>query len=152
MHSVLYSIILSNVVETEKSAGVSKTSSLKSTNASLEETISRHKLRIETLEATHKDTLTLLEKKNAEISRSEEEYKELQSKYIETRREISTTENSLQEAQGQVSTLSYKEQSLQQEVEFLRKDNERVNEELNTKATDFAVYRKEKVLSFSLIS
>jgi len=102
-------------------------------------------MRIETLETSHKDSLALLEKKTSDISRNEEEYKQLQTKYIEARREISNTENSLQEAQGQVSTLSYKEQSLQQEVEFLRKDNDRVVGELNTKATDFSTYRKEKV-------
>jgi len=104
-------------------------------------------MRIETLEASHKDSLALLEKKNSELSRNEEQYKQLQTKFIEARREISNTENALQEAQGQVSTLSYKEQSLQQEVEFLRKDNDRVVGELNTKATDFSSYRKEKVTS-----
>jgi chromosome segregation ATPase len=97
------------------------------------------------LETSHKETLTLLEKNNADISRNKEEYKQLQTKYIEARREISNSENALQEAQGQVSTLTYKEQSLQQEVGFLRKDNERVVGELNTKANDFSAYRKEKV-------
>lgn len=129
---------------------------LKSTNATLEETISRQKLRIETLETSHKETLTLLEKKNAEISRNEDEYKQLQTKYIEARRELSNTENRLQEAQGQISTLSYKEQSLQQEVGYLKRDNERQIGELNAKASDFSAYRKEKVslnlfvLTFSL--
>ena len=118
---------------------------MKSTNATLEETISRQKSRIETLETSHKDTLTLLEKKNAEISRNEEEYKQFQTKYMEARREISNTETAFQEAQGQVSTLAYKEQSLQQEVEFLRKDHDRIVSELNAKATDFSAYRKEKV-------
>jgi nucleoprotein TPR len=102
-------------------------------------------MRIETLETSHKDTLALVEKKNAEILRNDEEYKHLQSKYMEARREISNTENTLQEAQGQLSTLSYKEQSLQQEVEFLKKDNDRLVGELNTKANDFSTYRKEKV-------
>ena len=136
---------LSYFAESEKSTAVSEVSSLKSANATLQETISRQKSRIETLETSHKDTLTLLEKKNAEISRNEEEYKQLQTKYMEARREISNTETALQEAQGQVSTLTYKEQSLQQEVEFLRKDHDRVVSELNTKATDFSAYRKEKV-------
>jgi chromosome segregation ATPase len=113
----------------------------------LEETVSHQKSRIETLEISHKDTLTLLEKKNADISRNEEEYKQLQAKHIEVRREISNTENLLQDAQGQVSTLTYKEQSLHQEVGFLRKDNDRLVVELNTKAADFSTYRKEKVLS-----
>jgi len=111
----------------------------------LEETISRQRMRIETLETSHKDTLALLEKKTAEISRSEDDYKQIQTKYIEARREISKTENTLQEAQGQVSTLSYKEQSLQQEVDFLKKDNDRLVGELNAKAQDFSIYRKEKV-------
>ena len=136
---------LSYFAESEKSTAVSEVSSLKSANATLEETISRQKSRIETLETSHKDTLTLLEKKNAEISRNEEEYKQLQTKYMEARREIANTETAFQEAQGQLSILTYKEQSLQQEVEFLRKDHDRVVGELNTKATDFSTYRKEKV-------
>ena len=107
-------------------------------------------MRIETLETSHKDSQALVEKKNAEILRNEEEFRQLQTKYIEARREISNTENILQEAQGQVSTLSYKEQSLQQEVEFLKKDNSRLVEELNTKANDFSIYRKEKVQSSAL--
>jgi chromosome segregation ATPase len=118
---------------------------LKSANITLEETVSRQKSRIETLETSHRDTLTLLEKKNVEILRNEEEYKQLHTKYIEARRKISNTETALQEAQGQVSTLGYKEQGLQQEVEFLRKDHDRVVSELNVKTTDFSAYRKEKV-------
>jgi len=138
-------------IEFEKSSGASQVTTMKSTVATLEETISRQKLRIETLETSHKDSLALLEKKNSDISRNEEEYKQLQTKYIEARREISNAENALQEAQGQVSTLTYKEQSLQQEVEFLRKDNDRVVSELNTKANDFSTYRKEKVYSAPLV-
>jgi nucleoprotein TPR len=133
------------ILESEKSSNSSEVTSLKSINATLEETISRQRMRIETLETSHKDTLALLEKRTAEISRNEEDYKQLQTKYIEARREISNTENTLQEAQGQVSTLSYKEQSLQQEVDFLKKDNDRLVGELNAKAHDFSTYRKEKV-------
>lgn len=133
------------ILESEKSSNSSEVTSLKSINATLEETISRQRMRIETLETSHKDTLALLEKRTAEISRNEEDYKHLQTKYIEARREISSTENTLQEAQGQVSTLSYKEQSLQQEVDFLKKDNDRLVGELNAKAHDFSTYRKEKV-------
>jgi nucleoprotein TPR len=111
----------------------------------MEGTVARQKSRIQTLETSQRDTLTLIEKKNAEISRNEEEYKQLQTRYIEARREISTAENALQEAQSQVSTLSYKEQTLQQELDFLRKDNERLAAEINTKSSDFSSYRKEKV-------
>jgi chromosome segregation ATPase len=113
----------------------------------LDETISRQKLRIETLETSHKDSLALLEKKNGDVARNEEEYKQLHAKYSEARRQISDAENAVQEAQGQVSTLTYKEQSLQQELEFIKKDNERLVGELNTKATDFSTYRKDKVSS-----
>ena len=140
-------MLISDRVESETSNNSSEVTTLKSTNATLEETISRQRMRIETLETSHKDAQALVEKKNAEILRNEEEYRQLQAKYIEARREISNTENILQEAQGQVSTLSYKEQSLQQEVQFLKKDNSRLVEELNTKATDFSIYRKEKVQS-----
>lgn len=126
---------------------VSEISSLRSTNATLDETISRQKLRIETLETSHKDSLALLEKKNGDIARNEEEYKQLHMKYSDARRQISDAENAVQEAQGQVSTLTYKEQSLQQELEFIKKDNERLVGELNTKATDFSTYRKDKVTS-----
>lgn len=139
--------ILALIVEIEKSTAISQISSLKSAAATLEETVSHQKSRIETLETSHKDTLILLEKRNADISRNEEVCTQLQAKYVEVRRKISNTENSLQDAQGQVSTLIYKEQSLQQEVEFLRKDNERLVGELNTKAADFSTYRKEKVSS-----
>jgi len=137
--------------ESEKSSDIAELSSLKSAKTTLEETIARHKSRIETLETSQRDTLTLLEKKNAEISRNEEEYKQLQTKYIEARREISTTENALQEAQSQVSTLTYKEQSLQQEVDFLRRDNERLAAEMNTKSSEFSTYRKEKVPQFRML-
>jgi nucleoprotein TPR len=109
-------------------------------------------MRIETLETSHKDSLALLEKKNVDVSRNDEEYKQLQQKYIEVRREISNAENALQEAQGQVSTLTYKEQSLHQELEFIKKDNERLVGELNTKATDFSTYRKEKVTPIPSLS
>jgi nucleoprotein TPR len=131
-------------VESEKSTDVSEVSSLKSQNATLQETISRQKMRIETLETTNKDTLALLEKKSSDIARNEEEYKEFHAKYIESRRELANTETALQEAQGQISTLTYKEQSLHQEVEFLKRDNDRLANELNTKASDFSNYRKEK--------
>lgn len=121
---------------------------LRSANITLEETISRQKSRIETLETSHKDTLNLLERKSGDISRNEEDYRQLQAKYHEARRELSNTENTLQEAQGQISTLTYREQSLQQEAEFLRKDNERLTAELSTKGSDFTNYRREKVSHF----
>ena len=124
---------------------MSEVSNLKAATINLEETVSRQRLRIETLEASHKDTLALLDKKNSEISRNEDDYKQLQSKYIEARRNLINSETALQEAQGQNSALIYKEQSLQQEVEFLRKDNDRIAAELNQKADDFSTYRKEKV-------
>ena len=97
------------------------------------------------METSHKDTLSLLEKKSGDILRNEEEYKQIQAKYVESRREVSQLENSLQECQGQVSTLTYKDQTLEQELSFLKQDNERLAGELTTKATDFSTYRKEKV-------
>jgi len=57
--------------ESDKSSRSAEISSLKSAITTLEETITRQKSRIETIETSHRGTLTLLEKKNAEISRNE---------------------------------------------------------------------------------
>ena len=86
----------------------------------------------------------LLESKSTAYDTLAEEVTLQHQKTIELRREVSNLEQSIQSANAVSSNAKYHEQSLQQEIEHLKRNNEWLDNELKTKSTDFTKYRKEK--------
>ncbi|KAJ5505412.1 hypothetical protein N7453_004369 [Penicillium expansum] len=65
-------------------------------------------------------------------------------KTIELRRELSTAEQSLQSANAASASARFREQSLQQELDLTKKNNEWFETELKTKSAEYIKFRKEK--------
>lgn len=122
----------------------SEISTLKSSTTSNETEFSSLKLRISTLESEKRESLALLESKSAAHDKLAEELSLQHKKTIELRRELSTTEQKLQAANSAAASARFREQSLQQEVDLTKKNNEWFEVELKTKTAEHTKFRKEK--------
>ena len=122
----------------------SEISTLKSSTTSNETEFSSLKLRISTLESEKRESLALLESKSAAHDKLAEELSLQHKKTIELRRELSTAEQKLQAANSAAASARFREQSLQQEVDLTKKNNEWFEVELKTKTAEHTKFRKEK--------
>lgn len=116
-----------------------------STSASSSELASQ-RTRISALESSNRDTLSLLESKTTAYDKLAEELNAQHQKTIELRREVSTLEQSVQSANTASTSARFHEQGLQQEIESLKRNNDWLDKELNTKSAEYTKYRKEKGL------
>lgn len=114
-----------------------------STSASVSE-ITTLKSRISSLESSNRDTLSLLESKSTAYDGLAEELSSQHQKTVDLRREICNLEQSVQSANAACSSSKYHEQSLQQEIEQLKRNNDWLENELKTRSAEHAKYRKEK--------
>lgn len=73
-----------------------------------------------------------------------EELSAQHKKTIELRRDLSTAEQNLQNANSAAATARFREQSLQQELDLTKKNNEWFETELKTKNAEHVKFRKEK--------
>lgn len=102
------------------------------------------KSRITSLEASNRDTLALLESKSAAHDKLAEELSAQHKKTIELRRELSTAEQNIQNANSASASARFREQNLQQELDLTKKNNEWYETELKTKSAEHTKFRKEK--------
>lgn len=86
----------------------------------------------------------MLESKSAAYDKLAEELSLQHKKTIELRRELSTVEQSLQSANAASASARFREQSLQQELDLTKKNNEWFETELKTKSAEYIKFRKEK--------
>jgi nucleoprotein TPR len=86
----------------------------------------------------------LLESKSAAYDKLAEELSLQHKKTIELRRELSTAEQNLQSANAASASARFREQSLQQELDLTKKNNEWFETELKTKSAEYIKFRKEK--------
>ena len=73
-----------------------------------------------------------------------EELSAQHKKTIDLRRELSTAEQNLQGANSSSASSRFREQSLQQELDLTKKNNEWFETELKTKSAEYLKFRKEK--------
>ncbi|EME83929.1 uncharacterized protein MYCFIDRAFT_152207 [Pseudocercospora fijiensis CIRAD86] len=100
--------------------------------------------RIESLETSNREALALVESKSAEKDRIAQELSEQHSKILALRREISQLEEKNQSLENAAASQKFKEQSLQQEIELLKKNNEWHANELQTRSQEHTKFRKER--------
>ncbi|KAJ5206293.1 hypothetical protein N7491_003088 [Penicillium cf. griseofulvum] len=130
--------------ETTRSSLETEISTLKSSSTSTESETTSLKARISSLEVSNRDTLGLLESKSAAYDKLAEELSLQHKKTIELRRELSTAEQNLQNANAASASARFREQSLQQELDLTKKNNEWFETELKTKSAEYIKFRKEK--------
>ncbi|KAK0778463.1 Protein mlp1 [Friedmanniomyces endolithicus] len=114
-----------------------------STSGSTAET-SALRQRIDTLESSNRDALALVESKSTEKDRVATELSEQHGKLLGLRREINQLEERHQTLENAASSQKFKEQSLQQEIELLKRNNEWHSNELQTRSTEHVKFRKER--------
>ena len=100
--------------------------------------------RVSSLEASNRDTLSVLESKSTSHDKLAEELATQHQKIIALRRDISAIEDKNQTLENAASAARFKEQSLQQEVDLLKRNNEWQDSELKTRAAEQSKFRKEK--------
>ncbi|KAJ9608082.1 Protein mlp1 [Cladophialophora chaetospira] len=110
------------------------------------------KSRISSLEASNRDTLTLLESKNTAYESLSQDLAAQHQKAAELRKQITTLEQSSQSVNSTIASAKFKEQSLQQELELLKKNNEWLENERKIKADEHTQFRKEKNARISELS
>lgn len=96
------------------------------------------------MEAEKRESLALLESKSAAHDKLAEELSSLHKKTIELRRDLSTAEQNQQKADSASASARFREQSLQQELDLTKKNNEWYETELKTKGAEHLKFRKEK--------
>ncbi|KAK3675930.1 Protein mlp1 [Recurvomyces mirabilis] len=114
-----------------------------STSGSNAETSSL-KQRIETLEAANREALALVEGKSGEKDGLATELSEQHGKLLNLRREVGQLEERNQSLENAASTQKFREQSLQQEIDLLKRNNEWHGNELETRNKEHAKFRKER--------
>jgi len=100
--------------------------------------------RVETLETSNRDAFALVESKSTEKDCIATELSEQHGKVLVIRREISQLEERNQALQNAASSQKFKEQSLQQEIDLLKRNNEWHSNELQTRNQEHARFRKER--------
>ncbi|KAL8916596.1 MAG: hypothetical protein Q9208_008409 [Pyrenodesmia sp. 3 TL-2023] len=135
--------------EQSRAAIESKYEALKSSTSNATSEITSLKTRVTSLETSNRDTLSLLESKSTSYDQLTEQLTSQHQKTVELRKQVSSLEQRAQSAEAAVSTANYHEQSLQSEIEQLKRNNDWLDRELKAKADEFAKYRKDKVSRIS---
>lgn len=100
--------------------------------------------RISSLEASNRNTVSVLEAKSSAHDNLAEELTNQHQKTVELRREVSALEQSVQSARTESSNAKLHEQGLRQEIEHLKRNNDWLDTELSTRSDEYTKFRKEK--------
>jgi nucleoprotein TPR len=100
--------------------------------------------RISSLEAASRDTVALLDSKSIAYDKLGEDLAAQHQKTVELRRHAASLEQRLQAANSAAASTKFKESSLVQELDLLKRNNEWLEAELRTKADEHIKYRKDK--------
>ena len=108
--------------------------------------------RIQTLELEKRDTAGVLSRKLVEFEELLDEHRKVQDKNVSMRRELSSLETKLQQGESAQSNAKFRVQSLEQEAEMIKKNNEWLDAELKTKVAEHQKFRKEKAAQVSSLN
>ncbi|KAL9582454.1 MAG: hypothetical protein Q9212_003290 [Teloschistes hypoglaucus] len=130
--------------EQARTAAESELETLKSSTSNSTSEVTTLKTRITSLESSNRDTLSLVETKSAAYDKLTDELSSQHQKTVGLRQEVATLEQRAQFADANVSTARYREQSLSQEIEQLKRNNDWLDRELKAKSQEYSSFRKEK--------
>ena len=131
-------------IEQSRASIQSDLESLRSSKADSTSEVGSLKARITSLESSNRDTLSLLESKSTAHDKLAEDLATQHQKSLDLRKEVSSLEQKVQSADAAASTARYHEQSSQQEIEQLKRNNDWLDRELKVKTEEFTRYRKDK--------
>ncbi|CAL3969160.1 unnamed protein product [Diplocarpon coronariae] len=114
-----------------------------SSNTSISE-VETLRVRIASLESANRDTIAVLESKTTANDTLVKDLQDQHQKGLQLSQQITIIQNKLQVAESAVSSAKFREQSLKQEIELAKRNNEWFENELKTKSAEALKYRKEK--------
>jgi len=100
--------------------------------------------RIASLEAANRDTLAIVASKSAINDSISQDLQKQHQKGLELSQQVSSLQQSLQNATSALSSAKFREQNIQQELEQAQRNNEWQDKELKTKSAEALKFRKEK--------
>lgn len=131
-------------IENARSSFETELQHLRSSSSTSSSEVESLRTRIATLEAANRDTLVVLDSKSTANDRLSEELQKQHRKGLELSQQISTLQQSVQDANSAASSAKFREQSLNQELEHARRRNEWLDDELKTKSAEALKFRKDK--------
>jgi nucleoprotein TPR len=130
--------------ETNRSQVQSELERLRSTNTSDASESTTLKSRISSLEASNRDTLALLESKTNAYDKLSQDLSAQHQKSTELRKQVAALEQGSQSSASAAANARFKEQTLQQEIDLLKKNNDWLENERKVKADEHTAFRKDK--------
>ena len=88
--------------------------------------------------------MAVLESKSSAYDKLAEDLSAQHQKSVELRKQVTTLEQNLQSANSASSSARFREQSLEQEINLLKKNNDWFESELKTKSAEYLKFRKDK--------
>lgn len=141
-----YSIamLISIISENSRSSLESELQTLKSSSSTSTSELETLRSRISSLESSNRDALAVIESKTTANSALAQDLQKQHQKGLELGQQITALQQSVQNANSAASSAKFREQSLKQEVELAKRNNEWFENELKTKSAEALKYRKEK--------
>jgi nucleoprotein TPR len=130
--------------ENAKSSLESELQTLKSSSSTSTSEVETLRARIASLEAANRDTVAVLESKTTANDELAKDLQKQHQKGLELGQQITALQQAVQNATSAASSAKFREQSLKQEVELAKRNNEWFENELKTKSAEALKYRKEK--------
>ncbi|KAG0648731.1 mlp1 [Hyphodiscus hymeniophilus] len=130
--------------ENSRSSLESEFQTLKSSSTTSTSEVETLRMRISSLEAANRETLAVLESKTTSNDNLAQDLQKQHQKGLELALQITSLKQSVQNAESAASSARFREQSLKQEVELFKKNNEWFENELKTKTAESLKFRKEK--------
>ena len=96
------------------------------------------------LHASKRDAIALLDSKTTAHDELAAELSVSQQKTIDFRRQVANLEEKQQQANHTINSAKFKESSLQQEIDVLKRNNEWLDTELKSKSAESSKFRKDK--------
>lgn len=122
----------------------SELQTLKSSSTTSTSEVETLRTRIASLEAANRDTIAVLESKTTANDEIAKDLQKQHQKGLELSQQITALQQAVQNANSAASSAKFREQSLKQEVELAKRNNEWFENELKTKSAEALKYRKEK--------
>ncbi|KAI9049077.1 hypothetical protein LZ554_006925 [Drepanopeziza brunnea f. sp. 'monogermtubi'] len=130
--------------ENARSSLESELQSLKSSSTTSTSEAETLRVRIASLEAANRDTIAVLESKTTANDNLSRDLQKQHQKGLELSQQLTVVQQQVQSANAAASSAKFREQSLKQEIELAKRNNEWFENELKTKSAEALKYRKEK--------
>ena len=141
---IITHVLNNKFAENARSSLESELQTLKSSSTTSTSEVETLHARITSLEAGNRDTLSVLESKTAANDELAKDLQKQHQKGLELSQQISALQQTVQNANSAASSAKFREQSLKQEIELAKRNNEWFENELKTKSAEALKYRKEK--------